>query len=248
VCRYGITSSSLEGFYARDRLAEEENETLGVNDFKPAPRVTDAGEGEGLHGECAWFGVWEGCGAGDVGCTLPLKIPPLPPPHTHYPCAMCTDVSTMHPAPHALLYLCPRVHGCPPDKLNDHKSLDRALTHRLVLLVKRKGQAGWGFPGAPRADGVKMVDAARAGLRAAVGPSVVEWCVACPGACRSRLPRGLTFAGSPCSATALSARPLPSSTPLHGVFPMCVGGGGGGWGGGQVPWQRAHGLLVAGVR
>ena len=47
------------------------------------------------------------------------------------------------------------------DKLDDHKSLDRALSQRLVLLVRRKGSDTWDFPHEVRSDGEKMVDAAK---------------------------------------------------------------------------------------
>ncbi len=43
VAKYGVTASTLETFYTRDRLAEEQQDTLGVTDFKPASRTTDAG-------------------------------------------------------------------------------------------------------------------------------------------------------------------------------------------------------------
>lgn len=63
----------------------------------------------------------------------------------------------------------------PVDKLNDTRSLDRALTRRLVLLVKRKSDGLWTFPQGVRNNGERMVDAAKRHMLACYGPKLREW-------------------------------------------------------------------------
>ncbi len=58
------------------------------------------------------------------------------------------------------------------DKLKDHTSLDRALSQRLVLIVREKGSSVWSFPRAVRREGERMVDAARRGVSACYGPQL----------------------------------------------------------------------------
>jgi hypothetical protein len=49
IAKFGIQSSTLETFYTQDLLAEEKDDNLGVTDFKPASRITEAGACRVLH-------------------------------------------------------------------------------------------------------------------------------------------------------------------------------------------------------
>ncbi len=79
---------------------------------------------------------------------------------------MRIDIFAPKPPPH-----CPRL-SLRSDKLNDHTSLDRALSQRLVLLVREKGSDAWTFPRTVRKEGEQMVEAAKRGLSACYGPKL----------------------------------------------------------------------------
>ena len=61
------------------------------------------------------------------------------------------------------------------DQLNDTRSLDRLLAHRLILLVKKKSDGKWVLPGGVREEQERMVDAAERTLHATLGEEIIPW-------------------------------------------------------------------------
>jgi hypothetical protein len=163
----------LDMWTAGDRVMEDGEGGKGGGAAVAKEGVGEGGASSGK-GEGGKGGAKKGgAGGGGAGAAAAGAPAPAPPPPSAAPGVTLGDFYERSDAvgggsaSTGTVALAPRFSAA--DKIGDTRSLDRAYSSRLLLLVRAAGSGKWGLPSAEAHEGEPLVQAAERGLRAAFG-------------------------------------------------------------------------------